>query len=85
MRQMQLQQAQAITETFKDHLLKQTSDGTGVKIPDLRQSSNAETQNDRIKNMIRPTQLKDESFPYFHQRSKPTEFKNESFSFLSPT
>ena len=43
-----------------------------VLISDLRQSSNAETQYDRIKNMIRPTQLKDESLSYVHQRSKPT-------------
>ena len=44
MRQMQLQQEQAVKETFKEHLSKQASDTTGVNISDLRQSSNAETQ-----------------------------------------
>ena len=53
-----------------------------IYIYDLRQSSNAETQNEIIKNMIRPTQLKDESLSSFHQRSKPTEVKHESFSYF---
>ena len=59
MRQMQLQQEQAIKETFKEHLLKQASDATGVNISDLRQSSNAETQTNRINNMLRPTNFRD--------------------------
>ena len=43
MRQMQLQQDQAIKQTLKEHIVKQASDTTGVHIPDLRQSSHAET------------------------------------------
>ena len=55
MRQMQLQQERAIKETFKYHLLKQASDATGVNISDLRQSSNAETQTNRINSLLRTT------------------------------
>ena len=45
MRQMQIQQDQAIAETFKTHLFKQApDDATGVNVFDARQSSNAETQ-----------------------------------------
>ena len=55
MRQMQLQQEQAIKETFEYHLLKQASDATGVNIPDLRQSSNPETQTNRSNIMLRTT------------------------------
>ena len=43
-RQMQIQQEQAIKETFREHLLKQASNATGVSISDLRQPSNAEAQ-----------------------------------------
>ena len=42
-RQMHLQQEQAIKQTFKEHLFKKASDTTGVNIYDLRHSSNAET------------------------------------------
>ena len=55
MRQMQLQQEQASKETCKDQLLKQASDATGVNKYDLRQSSNAETQTNRINSMLRNT------------------------------
>ena len=54
-RVMQLQQEQAMKESLKDHLLKQASQATGVNISDLRNPSNAETQNIRINNMLRNT------------------------------
>ena len=41
MRAMQLQEEQAMKESLKDHLLKQTSQETGVNISDLRTPSNA--------------------------------------------
>ena len=77
---MQLQQEQAMKESLKDHLLKQASQETGVNISDLRTPSNAETQNIRINNMLRPAQFTEESFNTFHQGSKPTQFKEESFN-----
>ena len=43
MRAMQLQEEQAMKESLKDHLLKQTSQETGVNISDLRTPSNAKT------------------------------------------
>ena len=59
MRVMQLQQEQAMKESLKDHLLKQTSQATGVNISGLRTPSNAETQNIRINNMLRNTSTGD--------------------------
>ena len=55
MRQMQLQQEQAIKQYFKEHLLQKASGTTGVNISDLRHSPNAKTQTNRINNMLRPT------------------------------
>ena len=52
---MQLHQEHAIKETFKERLIKKASDTTGGNISDLRHSSNAETQINRINNMLRPT------------------------------
>ena len=78
MRQMQLKQEQAIKETFKQYLLKQASDATGVNISDLRQSSNAETRHNRISTMLRPTQFTDESSVDFHQGGNPTQYTDES-------
>ena len=54
MRVLQLQQEQAMKEPLKDHLLKQTSQETGVNISDLRTPSNAKKQI-RINNMLRNT------------------------------
>ena len=48
MRVMQLHQEQAMKESFKDHLLKQTSQATGVNISDLRTPANAETQESEL-------------------------------------
>ena len=59
MRQMQLQQEQAVKDTFKQHLLKQASVATGVNISDLRHPSNAETQTRRIKSMLQNTGAED--------------------------
>ena len=55
MRQMQLQQEQAIKETLRQHLLNKASDTTGVNISDLRHSPNAKTQTNRINNTLRLT------------------------------
>ena len=44
MRAMQLQEEQAMKESLKDHLLKQTSQETGVNISDLRTPSNAKKE-----------------------------------------
>ena len=55
MRVMQSQQEQAMKEPLKDHLLKQTSQETGVNISGLRTPYNAETQNIRINDMLRNT------------------------------
>ena len=62
MHMMHIQQEQAIKETSKEHLLKQASDATGVKISDLRLSPKAETQTSRVNTMLRPKEFKDESF-----------------------
>ena len=48
MRIMEQQQQMASKEAFKEHLLKQT----GGDMPDLRQSSNAQTQTERINVML---------------------------------
>merc|ERR1711966_123002 len=55
MRAMQLQEEQAMKESLKDHLLKQTSQETGVNISDLRTPSDAKKRNIRINNMLRTT------------------------------
>merc|ERR1711966_446008 len=55
MRAMQLQEEQAMKESLKDHLLKQTSQETGVNISDLRIPSEANKRNIRINNMLRTT------------------------------
>ena len=55
MRAMQLQEEQAMKESLKDHLLKQTSQETGVNISDLRIPSEAKKRNIRINNMLRTT------------------------------
>ena len=55
MRAMQLQQEQAMKESLKDQLSKQTSQETGVNISDLRTPSNAKKQNTRINNLLRNT------------------------------
>ena len=44
MRAMQLQEEQAMKESLKDHLLKQSSKETGVNISDLRTPSNAKNK-----------------------------------------
>ena len=55
MRAMQLQEEQAMKESLKDHLLKQSSQETGVNISDLRIPSDAKKRNIRINNMLRTT------------------------------
>merc|ERR1711966_130760 len=55
MRAMQLQEEQAMKESLKDHLLKQSSQETGVNISDLRIPSEAKKRNIRINNMLRTT------------------------------
>ena len=78
MRQMQLQQEQAIKTTFKEHLLNQASGTTGVYISDLRQSSNAETQTNRINNVLRPTNFRDVFVQQGTKPSRPTQFTDKS-------
>ena len=80
MGQMQLQQEQAIKETFKEHLLKQASDATGVNISVLRQPPNAETQINRINTMLRPTQFTDESFEAFHQDTQVFTISDDGYN-----
>ena len=75
---MQLQQEQAIKYCFKEQLLKQASDATGVNISNLRQSPNVETQINRINTMLKPTQFTEESSVTFHQGSNPTQHTDES-------
>ena len=79
MRQMQLQQAQAIKRTFKEHLLKQASDTTGVYIFGSRHSSNAVAQTYRINNMLRPTSFRDVFVQQGSEPSRPSQFTDELF------
>ena len=79
-RQMQLQQEQAIKETFKEHVLKQASDVTGVNTYDLRQSSNAETNTNIINNMFRPTSFRDVVVQQGTKPSRPAKFTDEYFN-----
>ena len=78
MRQMQLQQEQAVKGTLKEHLLKQASDVTGVNISDLRHPPDAETQTNRINNMLRPTNFRDAFVQQGTKPSRPTQFTDES-------
>ena len=78
MRQMQLQQENASKEAFEEHLLKQASDTTGVNISDLRHSSNAVAQTNRINNMLRPTNFRDVFVQQGTTPSRPSQFTNES-------
>merc|ERR1711966_538762 len=55
MRAMQLQEEQAMKESLKDHLLKQSSQETGVNMGDFRIPSEAKKRNIRINNMLRTT------------------------------
>ena len=77
MRRMQLQQEQASKGTFKNDLFKKAHDTTGVSISDLRQSSNAETQTNRINNMLRPTNFRDVFVQQGTTPSRPSQFTDE--------
>ena len=55
MRTMERQQEIASKESYKEHVLKQTSQETGVNISDLRTPSIAKKRNIRINNMLRNT------------------------------
>ena len=52
MRQMQIQQEQASKEAFKSSLLKHIAVNTGASLSDLRTNSKAETQTERITQML---------------------------------
>ena len=52
MRQMQIQQEQASKEAFKESLLKQIAVNTGANLSDLRANSNADTQTERVAQML---------------------------------
>ena len=52
MRQMQIQQEQASKEAFKESLLKQIAVKTGSNLSDLMATSNAETQTERVAQML---------------------------------
>ena len=80
MRQIQLQQQERKQRNIfkKKHLLKQASDTTGVNISDLRHSSNAETQTNRINNMLRPTNFRDVFVQQGTTPSRPSQFTDES-------
>ena len=71
---MQLQQEPAIKQTS----LKKASGTTGVNISDLRHSSNAETQTNRINSMLRPTNFRDVFVQQGSKPSGPTQFTDES-------
>ena len=79
MRVMQLQEEQAMKESLKDHLLKQTSQETGVNISDLRTPSNAKKRNIIINNMLRNTGTGDNDNP----QQLTTFFSSEQLTTLS--
>ena len=65
MRVIEQRQQMHIQEPIKESILKQAAITKRIDISNLRHSPNAETKTNRINNMLRPTNFKDECFNHF--------------------